>query len=99
MKTPPLLLAALLWSAVPAFAQDDQPKETASPKEPPVAESKAEITVPGAKNEEQAKARIRADAAVSRCAIKPVMTDDEIQACIRAYRQSDREIAQSKKAK
>ncbi len=91
-----LLLAAL---AIPPAAAQDQPKDTAEPKPPASAQPKAEITVQGTKTEEQAKAKLRADAAVGRCTIKPVMTDDEIQACIRAYRQSDREIAQSKTAK
>ncbi len=94
----PALLAAALAAAAFSSAFAAEPKETAAPQEPAAAaEPKAEITVPGAKNEDEAKAKLRADAAVSRCVIKPVMTDDEIQACIRAYRQSDRELARAKK--
>jgi len=73
------LLAFLL--AFPALAEDAKDADKA--KE----ESKAEITVKGAKTEEAAKAKLRADAAVARCQIKPVMTDEEIRVCVTAYRQ------------
>ena len=75
------LLAALLL-AFPALAEE--PKDADKDK----GESKAEITVKGAKTEEAAKARLRADAAIARCQIKPVMTDEEIRVCVSAYRQS-----------
>ncbi len=93
----PALFAAALAAAAFSSAFADEPKDTAAPQEPAAAEPKAEITVPGAKNAEQAKAKLRADAAIGRCVIKPVMTDDEIQACIQAYRQSDQERAQRAK--
>jgi len=67
--------------ALPALAEE------AKPADKPSAEPKAEITVKGAKNDEAAKAKLRADAAIARCQIKPVMTDEEIQVCVTAYRQ------------
>jgi hypothetical protein len=72
-----------LLCASPAFAAEESAKDPQAAKEP-----KAEITVKGTKNEEEAKAKLRADAAVARCVIKPVMTDDEIRICVDAYRQS-----------
>ncbi len=96
MRTSHLLFAALLALAAAPVGAQDEAKETADPKQPKAAEPKAEITVAGTKGEEGAKAKLRADAAISRCRIKPVMTDEEIQVCVQAYRQSDRQIAQAK---
>jgi hypothetical protein len=58
-----------------------KPEEAKKPDEP-------QITVKGAKDEEATKARLRADALLARCVIKPVMTDEEIQLCISAYKQT-----------
>ena len=49
---------------------------------------RAQITVKGAKDEEATKARLRADALLARCVIKPVMTDEEIALCVAAYKQT-----------
>jgi hypothetical protein len=66
----------------PAAAPQSVPVEPEGDKPEP------QITVKGAKNEEETKARLRADALLARCIIKPVMTDDEIDLCKRAYRES-----------
>ena len=72
-------LALLLLVALPAGAQEKPAAQ--EPAEP-------QITVQGAKTEEQAKARLRADAMLARCTIKPVMTDEEIALCAQAHRLS-----------
>jgi hypothetical protein len=78
---------AMLVLATPAAAQDK-----------PAAQQAAEpqITVQGAKSEEQTKARLRADALFARCAFKPVMTDEEIAVCTEAHRLS-REVADAER--
>ena len=88
MKTIALAALATLALAGPASAEDlkgpatepSQAKAEAPKKQEP------QISVAGAKSEEQTKARLRADAAVQRCVIKPVMTDEEIQLCTTASR-------------
>ena len=82
MRTYPaaVLLAALF--ALPALAaDDDKDKDAAKPDAAP----KTEITVKGAKGDEAAKAKLRADALLARCVIRPVMTDEEIDLCKSAY--------------
>ena len=56
----------------------------------PAPEKKPEpqITVKGATTEQAAKDVLRGDALLARCVIKPVMTDEEIELCKAAYRQS-----------
>lgn len=61
----------------------------------PAAEPEPQVSVKGAKSEEATKAKLRADALLARCVIKPVMTDDEISLCKQAYKASD--LAQGKK--
>jgi hypothetical protein len=82
------LTLALLFFAAPAVAQD-KPAEKGTPAEP-------QITVQGAKTEEQTKARLRADSLLARCIIKPVMTDEEKAVCADAYRVSQ-EVAEAEK--
>jgi uncharacterized OsmC-like protein len=84
-----LLLAAALACAAPAFAQEAS-KAPAKPAADAEAKSgdEAQITVKGAKNEAAVKAKLRADALLARCVIKPVMTDEEIQLCVTAYKQT-----------
>jgi hypothetical protein len=78
-----LALGALLALSHPLLAQDPEKKGDAGAQKP--AEGKVEITVEGARNDEEAKARLHADSLLSRCVIKPVMTDEEIDLCRRAY--------------
>lgn len=78
------MLAALLV-ALPVAAQ-----------EKPALKEEPQITVQGVKGEEQTKARLRADALLARCTIKPVMTDEEIAQCSEAHRVS-REVAEAEK--
>ena len=80
----PLALALLLLAA-PAFAQ-----------EKPAAKEEPQITVQGAKNEAQVKARLHADSMLARCQIKPVMTDEEKAVCADAYRASQ-EVAEAER--
>jgi hypothetical protein len=83
MKTIALAaFAAVTLVGAPAFAEDAA-KEGAKP---PAKKPEPQITVEGAKTEEETKARLRADAAMQRCVIKPVMTDEEIQLCTTASR-------------
>ncbi len=90
-KVQGFILAALFGLAGPALAQapgtPELNAETAAKVE---AARKAEpqITVSGARNEQEAKARLRADAKLRECVIKPVMTDEEINTCTTAYRMS-----------
>ena len=55
----------------------------------PAATSEPQVSVKGAKTEEATKAKLRADALLARCVIKPVMTDEEIALCKQAYHASD----------
>jgi len=87
MKATALALAALLV-ALPAFAQQQVDKDAPAAKPPADAPGTAEITVKGAKNDDAAKAKLRADALLARCQIKPVMTDEEIKLCVTAYKQT-----------
>ena len=80
------LAFALLLAAAPASAQDAKDGATAKPAAD--AQDKAQITVKGAKSEEATKAKLRADVLLARCQIKPVMTDEEIQLCVAAYKQT-----------
>ena len=74
------IAAVALALAGPALAEDPKEEKAAAKKPEP------QVTVKGAKSEEEAKARLRADAAVQRCVIKPVMTDEEIALCTTASR-------------
>jgi len=78
-----LVLGALLALSYPLLAQDAEKKAEADAQKP--VESKMEITVQGARNEQETKARLQSDQLLSRCVIKPVMTDEEINLCKRAY--------------
>jgi len=84
------LALLLLLLAFPAAAQEKPAAQ--EPAEP-------QITVQGAKTEEQAKARLRADAMLARCTIKPVMTDEEIALCAQAHRMSRQAADAEKKQK
>jgi hypothetical protein len=55
----------------------------------PAAPAEPQVSVKGAKSEEATKAKLRADALLARCVIKPVMTDEEISLCKQAYQASD----------
>ena len=78
-----LVLGALVALPYPVLAQDAGKRPDAEAQKP--AEGKMEITVEGARNDEEVKARLHADSLLSRCVIKPVMTDEEINLCKRAY--------------
>jgi len=84
-----VFLSALSLAAAASAAQGPARQEV-QPKEPAVAPPKIEITVPGTKSEEQAKGKLRANALLTQCVIKPVMTDEEIRACVTAYRASSK---------
>lgn len=88
MSHPAILALALALAAAPALAQQQSRTLTSADVAKSEAARKAEpqITVQGAKNEQEAKARLRADAKLRECVIKPVMTDEEITACKTAYR-------------
>lgn len=79
-----LFLAAAPWAAAQqpprVLNADDAARSEAARKAEP------QITVSGARNEQEAKARLRADAKLRECVIKPVMTDEEIATCSTAYR-------------
>ena len=87
------LAAASLAFGAPALAETfdvPPPKfESAAPArvEDKPAPPKIQITVPGAKTEAQARARLSRDTHLARCVIKPVMTDEEIETCKTAYRE------------
>ena len=87
------LTAAFLAIGAPALAETfDVPPprfESAAParSEDKPAPPKIEITVPGAKTEAEARARLSRDSHLARCLIKPVMTDEEIETCKTAYRE------------
>ncbi len=62
----------------------------------PAADAEPQVSVKGAKSEEATKAKLRADALLARCVIKPVMTDEEISLCKQAYQASDQAQKQTK---
>jgi hypothetical protein len=78
---------ALLLSA--AHAADGPTGDVKPAPEP-------QVSVKGAKSEEATKAKLRADALLARCRIKPVMTDEEISLCKQAYQASDSAQKQAK---
>jgi hypothetical protein len=78
------LAACLVLGANLVRAEDEVKPQGAKPAPPP----KMEITVKGANSEAEAKAKLRADALLARCQIKPVMTDEEIEFCKLAYQQT-----------
>ena len=80
---------AAFFLALPAAAQEKPATKEESREEP-------QITVQGVKGDEQTKARLRADALLARCTIKPVMTDEEIAQCSEAHRVS-REVAEAER--
>ncbi len=77
-----LASALLLPAARAAEEAKGAIKPAAEPAEP-------QISVKGAKGDEATKAKLRADALLARCVIKPVMTDEEISVCKQAYQASD----------
>jgi hypothetical protein len=77
---------AMLLAAAPAFGEDA--KEAPAAKPAADEQGKAEITVKGAIGDEATKAKLRANVLLARCQIKPVMTDEEINLCVTAYKQS-----------
>jgi len=81
-------ISALLAAAPVRAADDSTAAEPGTPVGAPEKKPEPQITVKGAKDEEAVKARLRADVALTRCVIKPVMTDEEIRICKEAYRQS-----------
>ena len=87
------IAAALLALGAPAVGGtfDVVPPKTEPPaaarSEEKPAPPKIQITVPGARTEAQAKARLSEDTHLARCEIKPVMTDEEIEICKTAYRE------------
>lgn len=84
----PIVLAALLVLGGQAFGQAPAREDAAKAPAQDARKPEPQITVRGAKTEEQTKARLRADALLARCIIKPVMTDEEIDLCKKAYRDS-----------
>lgn len=87
--TRPIAALAFAFCLSSAYAADEA-KGDAKPA--PAAEPQAsepQVSVRGAKSEEAAKAKLRADALLARCVIKPVMTDEEISLCKQAYQASD----------
>jgi hypothetical protein len=88
----------LALAAAEGLAQDEARPLEARPLEarqnsfsgPPLSNPDINITVRGAKNEEEVKGKLRADALLARCVIKPVMTDAEIELCKTAYRLTDK---------
>ena len=84
MKSPASIAFTLLL--IPGFASSQEQKPPAEPQ----------ITVQGAKDEAQVKARLRADQMMARCQYKPVMTDEEIALCRDAQR-ATAEAARPKK--
>jgi hypothetical protein len=83
------MLAAMLAAPllIPFFA---------AAQDKPAVKEEPQITVQGVKGEEQTKARLRADALLARCTIKPVMTDEEIAQCSEAHRVS-RAVAEAER--
>ena len=87
MVHPSIAALALLLAAAPALAQESRTLSAEDvARAEAVRKSEPQITVQGAKNEQEAKARLRADAKLRECVIKPVMTDEEITTCKAAYR-------------
>jgi hypothetical protein len=85
-----LFFISALLAAGPLQAAEESPEAAADPARPAAAPEKKpepQITVKGVQGEEATKARLRADAQLARCVIKPVMTDEEIRVCKEAYRQ------------
>ncbi len=95
--TRPFAAFALALFLSTAHAADEAKGETkpAPAAEPQGSATEPQVSVKGAKNEEATKAKLRADALLARCVIKPVMTDAEIAICKEAYRATD--LAQGKK--
>ncbi len=83
-----IAIAALLGLPLGVLAQQaPTPDKAAAQGEKRQGEQRQiEITVPGAKSEQEAREVLSADALLARCVIKPVMTDAEIELCQRAYR-------------
>ena len=95
IRTPASFAALLACLALPlgAFAAE----EAKGAIKPADDKQEPQISVKGAASEAAAKEKLRADALLARCVIKPVMTDEEINTCKTAYRLSD--AAQSHSAK
>ena len=83
-------LAFVLLFLLP-LAGNGAPEDAQKPPAEP------QITVQGAKDEAQTKARLRADQMMARCQYKPVMTDEEIAQCKDAQRASMEAARSSKK--
>ena len=77
------VLLALFSAAAPGAEEAKGTIKPADDKQEP------QISVKGAQSEAAAKEKLRADALLARCVIKPVMTDEEIATCKTAYRLSD----------
>lgn len=86
-------LLALLALPLGAFAAD----EAKGAIKPADDKQEPQISVKGAASEAAAKEKLRADALLARCVIKPVMTDEEIDTCKTAYRLSDAAAGHQKK--
>jgi len=79
-------LIVLIAISLESRAQEGKTVSAAGQQREDKTASKVEIRASGAKSEEETRARLRADALLAQCVIKPVMTDEEINLCKQAYR-------------